>query len=173
MDNPVRFIGAPPDALFDKDVQLLGSADPALAWPRYLKLLETTRRHALVPRFKEWCRQNSRKNTFAREKQAIANRLVPTTVFDVFWRLRVRANYKDAESFVMVTGLPAWHREFHDALISLTDLTTLLVENLVVQQVGLDAYKRIANDFLSCHEVGGPTTFVAERLAALSVRAHG
>jgi len=37
----------------------------------------------------------------------------------------------------MVTGVPDWHRELHDALIALTDLTALLVENLVVQQVGL------------------------------------
>ena len=37
----------------------------------------------------------------------------------------------------MVTGVPDWQRELHDALIALTDLTALLVENLVVQQVGL------------------------------------
>lgn len=172
VDRPVGFVGAPGGVTFDTEVQLLGAADPAMAWARYLKLLETTRKHALTPRYKEWCRQNGRKNTYAREKIAVASKLVPTTVFDVFWRLRVRANYRDAESFVMVTGLPEWHREFHDALVCLTDLTTLLVENLVIQQVGLTAYRTIAEDFLSCHAPGGPTSFVESRLAALAVRSQ-
>ena len=170
VDDPVRFVNLPAGAVFDNGVQLLGNADRSLAWPRFLKLLETTRKNALASRYAEWCRQNGRKNTYAREKQTIADKVVPTTVFDVFWRLRVRANYKDAESFVMVTGMPEWHRQFHDSLLCLTDLTTLLVENLVVQQVGFRAYEEIANDFLSCHAPGGPTGFVADKVAALKVR---
>ena len=140
------------------------------AWPRFLKLLETTRKQALTARYGQWCVRNGRKKTFAREKSAIGAKGVPTTLFDVFWRLRVRANYRDAESFVMVTGVPDWHREFHDALIALTDLTALLVENLVVQQVGLQIYQRVSEDFQRCHVPGGPTDFVVKRLAALSVR---
>jgi len=173
VDEPVGFTGLPPGVAFDNRVQLLGNADPALAWLRFLKLLETTRKAALDLRYKDWCRQHERKNTFAHEKQDIAKRLVPTTVFDVFWRLRVRANYRDAESFVMVMGVPQWHRQFHDALLCLTDLTTLLVENLVVQQVGLGAYEKIAEDFLRCHAPGGPTDFLATRVAALRIRSQG
>ena len=112
------------------------------AWPRFLKILETKRKQALTARYGQWCVQNG----------------------------RVRANYRDAESFVMVTGVPDWHREFHDALIALTDLTALLVENLVVQQVGLQIYQRVSEDFQRCHVPGGPTDFVVKRLAALSVR---
>ena len=170
VDRPVGFVGLPAGAVFDNGVQLLGNANPDLAWPRFLKILETTRKQALTARYGQWCVRNGRKKTFAREKSAIGAKGVPTTLFDVFWRLRVRANYRDAESFVMVTGVPDWHRELHDALIALTDLTALLVENLVVQQVGLQIYQRVSEDFQRCHVPGGPTDFVVKRLAALSVR---
>jgi len=173
VDRPARFVGLPPRAVFDNGVQLLGNANPDLAWPRFLKLLETTRKNALAARYGKWCAQNGRKKTYAREKSTIAARVVATTIFDVFWRLRVRANYRDAESFIMVMGVPAWHREFHEALVTLTDLTALLVENLVVQQVGFQLYQRISEDFQRCHVPGGPTDFVAKRLAALSVRTRG
>ena len=124
-------------------------------------------------KYGKWCAEHGRKKTYAHEKSTIAAKAMATTIFDVFWRLRVRANYSDAEAFVMVMGVPAWHREFHEALVSLTDLTAILVENLVVQQVGLQLYQRISEEFQQCQVLGGPADFVAKRLDALSVRTRG
>lgn len=170
VDDPAHFVGLPAGVTHINDVQTLGNADPALAWPRLLKALETTREGVLERRYKEWCRQSGRKNTFKKEKAAIATRVAPTTVFDLLWRLRVRANYQDAASFVMVTVGQDWHKEFHDALVAVTEGTCLVVENMLVQQVGLNVYETVAQEFCRGQASDGPTAFVADRLRLLTDR---
>ncbi|MHB1342612.1 MAG: hypothetical protein ACYCX5_12760 [Coriobacteriia bacterium] len=170
VDDPVQFIGLPDGVAHEKGVQLLGNSDSSLAWPRLLKALETTREETLCRRYKQWCKQNGRKNTYAREKVAIAAKVPPTTLFDIFWRLRVRANYRDAASFVMVTIGTDWHREFLESLTTLAELSSLLVENLLVQQVGLDPYAAIAKDFSKWTPGNGPADFLPQRLELLSDR---
>ena len=170
VDDPIQFSDLPTGAAHQKDVQLLGNADPELAWPRLLKALETTREETLRRRYQQWCRQKGRKNTFSQEKVSIAGKVPPTTLFDIFWRLRVRANYRDAASFVMVTVGTDWHREFLESLTTLAELSCLIVENLLIQQVGLGPYEKALNDFSKWTPTDGPTAFLPRRLELLSER---
>lgn len=170
VDDPVRFIGLPSGVSHDPKVQLLGRHLPELAWPRYLKALETTREQVLERRYREWCRQRGRKVTRRAEKASIASHASPTTLFDVFWRLRVRANYRDAASFVMVTIDADWHREFYDALVALTEVSCLVVENTLIQHIGLPSYLTVANEFARWTPTSGASDFIRKRIELLSDR---
>ena len=45
----------------------------------------------------------------------------PTTLFDFFWRLRVRSNYQDVDTFLMSSVGEAWHRDFYESLSAVTE----------------------------------------------------
>lgn len=164
------YTGVPDGVTPDAHVALLGRPDESLAWPRLLKVLETTRRSSLEHRYAEWCQQRGRKRMRSTEKLRVADRVAPTTLFDVFWRMRVRANYRDAEAFMMFDVPPEWHRQYYVGTVQLTDLVTSAVENLVVQQAGLGVYSSIAREFLRWNPADGPASFLQDRVTQLSSR---
>ena len=137
-------VGVNPESHFE----LLAAPSLQDFWPRYCKLLETTRKRRLDRNIDEWKRKERRKNTWAHEKRAIASRLLPTTLFDFFWRLRVRSNYRDVRSFLMAGVAEDWQREFFQALETILESTVLLLEGLIVAYAGSDTYERTLDGFL-------------------------
>lgn len=80
-------------------------------------------------------------------KNEIAKRLAPTTVFDLFWRLRVKANYEDADTFVLgASGLPD-ARAFADSLAILADASVAALEALIIRYVGDDLYQTFITSY--------------------------
>jgi hypothetical protein len=65
----------------------------------------------------------ARRNLAATDKQAIADRMRPTTVFDLFWRLRKKASYDDADIFVLGAASERDARRFGESLVIVTDAT--------------------------------------------------
>ncbi len=128
-------------------IEVLENPSMETFWPRYAKMLETTRSRKLKSRYADWCKQNDRKNTKKAEKRAIAANLTPTTLFDFFWRLRVRSNYQDVEVFLMSSADAGWQRQFHDATCFVTEATSLLLENLIIRRSGLGVYEKALDDF--------------------------
>ena len=63
-------------------VELLSNPISETFWPRFCKMLETTRRRRLRDQYRAWCKQNNRKITRAPEKRRIAATFPPTTLFD-------------------------------------------------------------------------------------------
>ena len=73
---------------------------------------------------------------------------MPTTVFDFFWRLRVRSNYRDVRTFLMAGVTDDWQEEFYNALLCVTESSLALLENLVVAYSGPDVYRSTSGDFI-------------------------
>jgi hypothetical protein len=146
-------------------VELLSNPTPDTFWPRYCKMLETTRSRRLEQRFDKWKRENNRKAIRAAEKRNIAARLWDTTIFDFLFRLRVRSNYREVETFLLGAIGESWQDEYLRSLIRVASLTTLLLESLVIQQTGRDLYQATLDDFLA-HDVASvsaPSRFLTRR----------
>lgn len=80
----------------------------------------------------------SRRNLSRSDKDVIAARLPPTTVFDIFWRLRKKANYGDADVFVLGASGEADARRLAESLMIVTDATVASVEVLIAAYAGTD-----------------------------------
>ncbi|MBA2311207.1 MAG: hypothetical protein H0V97_00185 [Actinobacteria bacterium] len=157
------FVNLPVDADPDVHVELLSNPQISLFWPRFCKMLETTREKRLERRFKEWKRRKSRTNMFAHEKRAEALKLPPTSLFEFFSRLRIRSNYHDVSSYVMSAVGDQWHEDFHSSLVRSVSSTCLLLESLVVRYAGPDILNQACIDFMGSGAIPGVTKFLEVR----------
>ena len=139
-------------------------------YPRFAKMLETTRDNRLARLRKEWLRKNNRERMKAAEKRAMAERLHPTSVFDYLWRLRIRSNYGDVSAFLLSGVADSNHSAFHTGLVSLVSTTCLLMQSLIVARVGPQAYADAIDEFTSGGgiDLGEPVAFLRTRRAVLA-----
>ena len=163
------FTGLPDGIQPGGRVELLSNPSMDTFWPRYCKMLETTRSRRLDRAFDEWKRKNNRKQIRSVEKRSVETKAWATTLFDFLFRLRVRANYREVETFLMSAVGETWQTEFLRSLIRVTDLTSLLFDSLVVQQIGADLYAAALDEFLA-HDIANlpkPARFLTRRRALL------
>lgn len=158
-------VGLPQGADADRHVELLARPSLRDFYPRFAKMLETTRDSRLQRLRKEWLRQAGRKRMLSEQKRQLAGRLHGTTVFDYLWRLRIRSNYGDVSSFLMSGVSDVEHAEFHEGLVALTGGTCLLLQSLIVAQVGPKPFEDAAEDFTRGGgvDLGAPVSFLADR----------
>ena len=129
-------------------VHPLTNPDSETGVDRLAVLLRTTREKELDRVFGEERRRNVApgrkwKNLSAARKDEIARRLHGTTVFDVLWRLRKKAHYEDADTFVLGAGGVADAYEFAWALGRVTDASVAAIEGVLVGCVGVDHYREM------------------------------
>jgi hypothetical protein len=122
-------------------VHVLSAPDPSTAEQRLAMFLRTTRERELERLYAgERARRvqpgRSRRNLAAADKEAIAGRMRPTTVFDLFWRLRKKASYDDADVFVLGASSERDARRFGESLVIVTDATVAAIEGLIAAYLG-------------------------------------
>lgn len=150
---------------------LLQSPDTATFWPRYLKMLETTRKNVLDQRYKEWKRQRGRKRMVAADKESVARTVPPTTLFDFLWRLRVRSNYHGVEPFLMSGVSDSWHRDFHESIRLIAHLTSLMLDCWLSKRVGREEYGSAVDGFMKYRDSSPePVAFLVSRKRLLGPR---
>ena len=122
-------------------VHVLSRPDPWTSDDRLAMFLRTTRQKELERRFNQ---ERSRKPALGRtrrnlsrvDKERIASSMAPTTIFDVLWRMRKKANYEDADTFVLGAAGPLDARRLGQALVIVADATTAALEALAAAYVG-------------------------------------
>lgn len=72
----------------------------------------------------------------AAEKQAICSDVGATTLFDFLYRLRVRANYGDIDTFVIGCSSALEARRFTRDLLIVADTSTAIVEAILMRYLG-------------------------------------
>jgi hypothetical protein len=148
---------------WDQEIQLLSrpTGEYEDFWPRYCKMLKTTREDSLENRFKEWKQQQRPRRTRMRaaEKEDVADRCSPTTFFDFIWRLRVRSNYKDVSSFLMSSIVDVWQEEFFSCLLRVTEATCCLIQNLVLKYSGERVFRTALVEFMELQRIEVPEIF--------------
>jgi hypothetical protein len=120
----------------DRPVLSWARPDPGTSQGRYAMFLRTTRQKELERRFalerRRRVRPGRTRAVLPRaEKQRIAETVVPTTLFDALWRMRVRA----AEG-VFVVATEAAGRSFGDAMVIVADATCAALEGVMGAYVG-------------------------------------
>ena len=125
-------------------------------------LLKSTRDKLLAGRFdserKKLLKVN-RKNLKPDEKRKMADGLAATTIFDVLWRIRKKANYEGADVFVL--GAPNAHeaRRFGESLIMVVDATIMALETVVDRVVG----DNLVSTWLTAYNKRSSSTTCLER----------
>ena len=162
--------GVPATANVDGHFENLAGPTTGDFYPRFAKMLETTRTTRLGRLRKEWLRKTGRKTMKAAEKRAMAERLHATSVFDYLWRLRIRSNYGDVSAFLLSGVTDANHGAFHAGLVALASSMCLLMQALIVARIGPQAYAQALDEFTSGGgiDLGEPVAFLRSRRAVLT-----
>jgi hypothetical protein len=143
-------------------VHVLSRPAPETAEDRLAMFLRTTREKELerlfvIERGKGVRPGATRRHLPQASKEAIAARHRPTTMFDLFWRLRKKANYDDADVFVLGAAGEADAWQLAEALVIVVDASVAALEGLVAAYAGAEAVARSAQryaDKTGCPKVG-------------------
>jgi len=147
-DRTHAFVNAPEGITPAEPGILLQAPESGTFWPRYLKMLETTRRNTLEVRYSEWKKAESRKQIRAAQKRKLAENAPATTIFDFLWRLRVRSNYHGVEPYLMAHVSDAWQRDFYESIRLTSHLSSLMFDTWLAQRLGRDRYAAAVDDFM-------------------------
>lgn len=164
-----RYARVPLDENPGEEVEVLSSPSLGMFWPRYCTMLRTTRERRLERNFRAWKKSRGRRRMNRSEKLAVAKNLPPTTLFDFYWRLRIRASYREVDSFLTWNVSDPEHVEFRSALIAVTAATCALLESLIVATGARNLYKETSEQFLGSVDgtMVNAVTFLVERQAAV------
>jgi len=143
--NKPNFIYLPQNVLISPISPLV--SNPKF-WDSYSTFLKTTRKRQLESKRKDWLNKNKRKNLSKEARKEITTKMPPTTFFDCLYRLRTRANYQDAELFLMAIEIEEWAKTFNYSLRNIANHTLLIIELLIMRYMGKQNFVKIVSDFL-------------------------
>ncbi len=116
------------------------------------KALLTTRERFLEERYKDARKRHvknkkRRRHLKAGEKIKIAGNLHPTSVFDFFYRIRVRSNYDDPEMYIYGQGDSATAQDQYKNLVDVTYTLIILLESIIEKKIGAKIFRKLKEDF--------------------------
>jgi len=165
--STMRVIGKPTYAATSGGVSPLSAPSPATVWDSLDMLLFTTRERQVDERKKQWREKNRRLRVPASETAKLCANLLPTTLFNVLFRLRKRSDYSDADAFLDGIPTAAAAAEYHSAICTFVHGTLTVLETVAVAYTGLDVYEETAERFLQ--QAPGPASeALASRRAAIA-----
>ena len=159
-----RFGGLVPS---EDAVHVLSSPDPWTSDDSLAMFLRTTRQKELDRRFAQERRRRikpgrPRRNLSCADKESLAENMAPTTLFDVFWRIRKKANYEDADTFVLGAGDEIDARRLAQALVIVTDGPVATLEGLSAAYIGSEPLARMCERY-AARTRSGPESTVGRR----------
>jgi hypothetical protein len=128
-------------------VSSLTSSCRASFWDSYAMFLRTTRLRQLQKQCDDWKDANKRKRVSPNAKRQFISNLSPTTLFHCLYRLRLRSNYADADSFLLSVVGSNDGTSFHAALRKICWSTLLVLETLTARYIGKREFDRIVESF--------------------------
>jgi len=105
-------------------------------WDSFAMFLRTTRQRQLDRAIDDWKRRNRRRRIKASERAQLSGAFPPTSLFDGLYRLRIRSNYADADTFLLSLESEAEAIQFHRALRAVGWCSMLVLELLISASVG-------------------------------------
>jgi len=146
-----NFSGFPKESSVLSKIECLEDAELQLA-----TFLKTTREKNAKDKRKRLEKQNDRRfrngkgefrKSFKKEHWDLIYATIPiTSVFNLLYRLRIKANYRDIESFI---NADIDFKSFHACLGELIYYLNFLHEAYVAKAIGLAKYEKILNEFPS------------------------
>lgn len=113
--------------------------------------LKTTHSRLVDEKCDEWKVKNPTKKGPRRRlprgfREAESKKHRAISIFDCYYRLRIRSNYKDVDIFILGSSTPETTYYF-DAIRKITDKTLFLIENYLFRYLGKKIFDEIINDY--------------------------
>lgn len=116
-------------------------------WNSYALFLKTTRKRQIETLCNDWKIRLRKKRICPFEKKKFIENLSPTTLFHILYRLRIRSNYADADSFLLSDQNIDDAISFHSALLNIGWYSLLVLELLVARHIGKRKFDCLVGDF--------------------------
>ena len=136
-----------PNGITISQISSLTSSRRIQFWDSYSKFLKTTRLRQLQKQCEDWKDVNNHRRVSPKVKQQFIANLSPTTLFHCLYRLRLRSNYADADSFLLSVGGSTDAGDFHAALRKICWGSLFILETLTARYIGKRVFERIVNSF--------------------------
>ncbi len=140
-------------------------------WPRMGTWLRSTREARLTAREEQWKRKAKKKRIANAERTKIALTVAPTSIFDCFWRMRIRSNYGTIDPYLVNQISESDHAVYNRALCTVTRATVALLELFIMQKIGKSEFGKIASDFLAQDKHDLSARMLSARLTAYGLAA--
>lgn len=148
-DENIQYINVPSGIQMNPGaVSPLSSGVRVNFYDSFALFLKTTRSKQIEQLCQKWKVDNRAKRVSPKAKQAITSSLPPTTIFNCLFRLRVRSNYEDADSFLLSVESTDEAKAFHRALRVVTWQSLFLIEILIARHISKKTFSEIVNSFL-------------------------
>lgn len=120
--------------------------------------LRTTRQRIIEEKCIRWKEKNPtkkgpRKRLSPGIRKGFEKRERQTSLFDCFYRLRIRSNYKDVDIFILGSSAPEIGLYFK-SLCNITDKTLFLVESYLYRYLGKQGMESIVNEYKQTYNLG-------------------
>jgi hypothetical protein len=156
-----------PQGVFVDNISTLSNPGFTPFWDYYCLLIKTSRERQGIKPIEEWKRRNRRRNIPRAKRTEVMNNLPPTSFFYAVYRLRIRSNYADAESFLISLYNDADNREFHRTLRKVAWHTLKVIELLVARLIGKSQYNLWVEEFSGQDRSGLGVELVRRRWSSL------
>jgi hypothetical protein len=160
-DDSLHYLNLPSGVTVER-VSSLTSASRAPFWDSYTMFLRTTRERQIKQQIQEWKHSRKRKRIRAEERKALVDGISATSLFDGLYRLRIRSNYSDADSFLLSLEFAGDAREFNVGMRKLSWYTLLLIELLAAGYLGRRGFSDVVDSF-DRYDLGGYSQDLVKR----------
>jgi len=157
-----------PESCRIERINSLSNASLDTFWSRFAMLLKTTHAEKLKRVEDEWKRRNGRQRMPNQQKAEVVKGVPPTTLFDFLYRLRIRANYQEVDSFLVAIRFRHTPSDFQKHLATICWHCLLVLEMLTVRQLGISKYNNILDGFVRYDVDGLASKLAAARYSLIS-----
>ncbi len=126
----------------------LSSHNNVSFWDSLCLLLKTTRVRKLERVCDDWKKSNKRRRVNKDMRQRFANNLGATSLFHFLYRLRLRSNYEDADSFLLGQQSEVDSNLFAHALRQINSSSLLILELLIARHMGKKEFSGVVDTFI-------------------------
>jgi len=156
-----------PPAIVVQNISPLTNPGFAPFWDYYCLLLRTTRDRQGIIAVDEWKKRNKKKNIPKAKRTETMDNMPPTSFFYALYRLRLRSNYADAESFLITLENEVDNKDFHRSLRSIGWYTLKIIELLVARHIGKSQFGIWVDEFSKLDRSGLGAELVRRRWSTL------
>jgi hypothetical protein len=118
-------------------------------WPRMGTWLRSTRQARLTAREEQWKRKEKKQRISPTERTKIAETVAPTSIFDCFWRMRIKSNYGDVDPYLVEHISESDHEIYNRSMCTVTRATVALIELYTLRRIGKRNFATLATDFVA------------------------
>lgn len=115
----------------------------------FSKFLKTTREKEIDRKIREWKNDNGKKRVSAKIRMEIIDQTPATSIYDCLYRLRIRANYENADTFIFSEISDNTAMKFHESLQTIVWTSSLILETLIAKYLSSKRYELIIEQYKS------------------------